>query len=56
MKRSAHVCPVPGGWIVQHSTRLQAFWWDWRHYGLSIAIHNALWQWVHRRDRWVRSG
>ena len=56
MKRTIRVCPVSGGWIVQHSTPLQAFWWDMRHYGPGIAIHNALWRWVHRRDRWVRSG
>jgi len=56
MKHSVHICKVPGGWLVQRRTLFQAFLWDWRHYGLAIAIHNLLWQWVHWRDQWVRSG
>ena len=56
MKRSIHVCKVPGGWLIEHRTLSQAFWWDLCHYGLGIAAHNMLWVWVHRHDRWVRSG
>ena len=35
--------------------KLREFWLEWREYGPRVAIHNALWMWVHRDDDHVRT-
>jgi len=51
-----HIYETPGGgYIVKRQSRLQAFIYEWRQYGLGVAVHNAIWQRVHRNDRMVKT-
>ena len=55
MKTRIHVLPDPksDGWLVIHMTDQEAFEWDQKHYGESIALLNQqeLQQWDLSRGR-----
>lgn len=54
MKRIA-VRQQNGGWMVTYESGWQSFWRDLTRHGLGVALHNMVWQWMHRHDAHVRT-
>lgn len=40
-RRHGYIYETDDGYLVRSMTHLQAFFYDWRHYGLGVALHNA---------------
>jgi len=40
-RRQVHIYETDAGYLVRAMTPLQAFFYDWRNYGLGVALHNA---------------
>lgn len=45
----------PQGWSWAWESGWQSFWRDLTRHGLGVALHNMVWQWMHRHDRHVRA-
>ena len=49
MVTKVYVKPVGEQWGMFEFTPWQDFWDDVRRFGPRIAVHNAVWQWRHRK-------